>query len=113
MTQKMTDLVKQVVAMLTALAPVLALFGMNPEFLTPESIEQFGILLGTLIALGVTLYGIYMNTFAGKKAFDKAQMKEAQRMIDEGKFDPNAIYVVEDVEEVDAPDGVEDGADLK
>lgn len=110
MNQKTTDLVKQILAMLTALAPVVALFGFNPEFLTPESIEQFGVLLGALIALGVTLYGIYMNTFANKKAFEKAKEKEAQRLIEEGAFDPEDNVIVEPV---DAPDGVEDGADLK
>lgn len=109
MTQKQTDLIKQIVAMLTALAPVLALFGLNPEFLTPDSIEQFGVLLGALTALGVTLYGIYMNTFAARKAFDKAHEKEARRMIEEGEFDPDADVVTE----VGAPEGVEDGADVK
>lgn len=110
MTQKTTDLVKQVVAMLMALMLFLGTMGMNSEYLTPESIEQFGVLLGALIAFGVTIYGIYMNTFASKKAFDKAQEKEAQRMIDEGAFNPEDNIIVEPV---DAPDGVEDGADVK
>lgn len=111
MSQKTTDLVKQIVAMLMALMLFLGTMGMNSEYLTPESIEQFGVLLGTIIAFGVTIYGIYMNTFASRKAFDKAQEKEAQRMIDEGEFDPEEGALP--VQPVDAPDGVEDGADIK
>lgn len=109
MTQKQKDIVKQVVAMLTALMLFLGAVGTNVQILTPESIEQFGLLLGAIIALGTTLYGVYMNTFAGKKAFDKAKEKEAQRMIDEGAFDPEENIIVE----VEAPEGVEDGADVK
>ena len=110
MTQKNTDLVKQIVAMLMALMLFLGTMGMNVEFLTPDSIEQFGVLLGALIAFGTTIYGIYMNTFASRKAFDKAQEKEAQRKIEEGEFDPNQNVVIE---EVYAPEGVDDGADVK
>lgn len=110
MTQKTTDLVKQIVAMLMALMLFLGTMGMNSEYLTPDSIEQFGVLLGALIAFGTTIYGIYMNTFASRKAFDKAQEKEAIRKIEEGEFDPNENAIVE---EVYTPDGVEDGADIK
>lgn len=85
MTQKTTDLIKQIGAMLTALAPVIALFGFNPEFLTPESIEHFMILLGAIVTLGFTLYGIYMNTFVQRKAFDIAAEKERQRKLEEGE----------------------------
>lgn len=110
MNQKTTDLVKQVVAMLMALMLFLGTIGLNSEYLTPDSIEQFGVLLGALIAFGATIYGIYMNTFYKKSAFKKAEEKEAQRLIDEGAFDPEENVIVEPV---DAPDGVEDGADLK
>lgn len=109
MTQKMTDLVKQVVAMLMALFLFLGTLGYTFEQFNPDSIEAFGIFLTAMVPFGVTIYGIYMNTFASRKAFDKAQEKEAQRKIEEGEIDPNgAPRVVE----VDAPENAEDGADL-
>lgn len=110
MTQKMTDLVKQIVAMLMALFMFLGAIGYTFEAFNPSTIEAFGIFLTALIPLGITLYGIYMNTFVNRKAFDKAQVKEAQRQIEEGEFDPNEGKYV--VEELDVPAEAEDGADL-
>lgn len=107
MTQKMTDLVKQIVAMLTALMMFLGAIGYTFEQFNPNTIEALGIFLTALIPLGITLYGIYMNTFVDKTAFDKAQVKEAKRQIEEGYFDPNAVI------EVETPEDAEDGADLK
>lgn len=107
MTQKMTDLVKQVVAILMALFMFLGTIGYSFEAFNPESIEAFGIILAALIPLGVTVYGIYMNTFVAKTAFDKAQMKEAQRQQEEGYFDPSRVI------EVEVEEDIEDGADIK
>lgn len=101
MTQKMTDLVKQIVAMLMALFLFLGTIGYTFEAFNPESIEAFGIFLGALVPFGITIYGIYMNTFAGRTAFDKAKEKEAQRAIEEGEFEPNP-----------KAEDAEDGADL-
>lgn len=110
MTQRMQDLVKQIVAMLTAVMMFLAGLGYTFEQFNPNTIEALGIVLTSMIPLGITLYGIYMNTFAGKHAFDKAHEKEAKVMMEEGQFDPAAEVLVENV---DAPDGVEDGGDVK
>lgn len=110
MTQRMTDLVKQIVAMLTALMMFMGAVGYTFEAFNPTTIEALGIFMTALIPLGITLYGIYMNTFAGKHAFDKAHEKEVKVLIEEGKFDPNAEILIQ---EVDAPDGVEDGGDVK
>lgn len=106
MTQKMTDLVKQIVSMLTAVMMFLAGLGYTFEQFNPNTIESLGIVLTSLIPLGITLYGIYMNTFVSKGAFDKAQEKEAKRQIEEGNFDPTKVIEVEVAEEA------EDGADL-
>lgn len=107
MTQKMTDLVKQIVAILMAVFLFLGTVGYSFEQFNPESIEAFGIVLGAMIPLGVTVYGIYMNTFVARKAFDKAQEKEAQRQIEEGEITPNVV------KEVPVADDAEDGADIK
>lgn len=106
MTQKMKDLVKQIVAMLTAIMMFLGALGYTFEQFNPTTIEAFGIVLTSLIPLGVTLYGVYMNTFAGKGSFDKAHVKEAQRQIEDGEFDPEEGVLV------DAPEEAEDGGDL-
>lgn len=106
MTQKMTDLVKQIVAILTALMMFLGALGYTFEQFNPNTIEALGIFLTALIPLGITIYGIYMNTFVDKTAFDKAQVKEAQRQIEEGYFDPTKVI------EVDVPEDAEDGADI-
>lgn len=107
MTQKMTDLVKQIVAILTALMMFLGALGYTFEQFNPNTIEALGIFLTALIPLGITVYGIYMNTFVDKTAFDKAQVKEAQRQIEEGYFDPTQVI------EVATPEEAEDGADIK
>ncbi|MCA1800062.1 MAG: hypothetical protein LC650_02065 [Actinobacteria bacterium] len=106
MTQKMTDLVKQITSMLTAVLLFLGALGYSFEKFNPSTIEALGIVLTALIPLGITLYGVYMNTFAGKDAFEKAHRKEAQRMIEEGTFDPNEVL------EVEVPEDAEDGADI-
>lgn len=110
MTQKMTDLIKQVVAMLMALFMFMGTLGYTFEQFNPTTIEAFGIFLTALVPFGVTIYGIYMNTFYNRKAFDRAQQKEAQRQIEEGEFNPNANKFV--LEELDVPAEAEDGADL-
>lgn len=111
MTQKMTDLVKQIVAILMAFMLFLGTLGYTFEQFNTSTIESFGLFLTAMIPFGVTVYGIYTNTFAGRKAFAKAHEKEAQRLIEEGEFDPEAGAFVE--REVEAPEGVEDGADIK
>lgn len=110
MTQKMTDLVKQVVAMLMALFMFLGTLGYTFEQFNPSSIEAFGIFLTAMVPFGVTIYGIYMNTYVNRRAFDLAQEKEAQRQVEEGEFDPNANKFVE--VDLDVPEEAEDGADL-
>lgn len=110
MTQKMTDLVKQIVAILMAAFLFLGTLGYAHEAFNPDSIEAFGVFLGAMIPFGVTVYGIYMNTFASRKAFDKAQEKEARRQIEEGEFDPNAGKFNDQT--LDVPEDAEDGADL-
>jgi hypothetical protein len=109
MTEKMKDLVKQITAMLTAIMMFLGALGYTFEQFNPNTIEALGIVLTSLIPLGVTLYGVYMNTFAGKNAFTNAHEREAKRLIEEGKFDPNEGVLVE---ELDVPAEAEDGADL-
>lgn len=110
MTEKLKDIVKQLTAMLTAVMMFLGALGYTFEKFNPSTIEALGIVLTALIPLGVTLYGVYMNTFAGSTAFDNAHIREAKRLIEEGKFDPEAGVVP--VEELDVPEEAEDGADL-
>lgn len=107
MTQKMTDLIKQITSALTAVMLFLGALGYSFERFNPTTIEALGITLTALVPLGITLYGIYMNTFVQKTAFDKAQEKEAQRLAEEGMFKPNEIT------EIKTPEDAEDGGDLK
>lgn len=117
MTQKMTDAVKQITAALTAIMMFLAGLGYTFEQFNPNTIESFGVVLIALIPLAITLYGIWMNTFTKLESFQKAKEKEAQRLIDEGMFNPYEDTVVPEVQEVpvevDVPEEAEDGADLK
>lgn len=105
MTQKVTDLIKQIVAMLMALFTFLGTLGYAFEQFNPNTIEALGIFLTAMVPFGITIYGIYMNTFVDPDAFDKAQMKQAQRQIEEGKF-------ANEIEEVAVADDTEDGADI-
>lgn len=110
MTQKMTDAVKQITAALTAIMMFLGALGYTFEKFNPTTIETFGIVLTALVPLGITLYGIWMNTFTRLQSFQDAQEKEARRLREEGLIDEFGNPV--GVEEVNAK-GAEDGADLK
>lgn len=104
MNQKTTDLVKQVVGFLTALSMFMGTIGFAFDWFNADSINAFGVVLGAGLALGYTLYAVYVNTFAGAGAFDKAAEKAAQRAEEEG--DTPAIVPAKDV--VVTPDYVSD-----
>lgn len=108
LSQKHTDMIKLITAFLTATFLFLGTLGYSFEKFNPTTIEAFGIFLGAAIPLGVTFYGIWTNTFTRLEAFQKAQEKEAQRLIEEGMIaNPNKPI------EVKAPAGAEDGSDVK
>lgn len=85
MTQKVTDLVKQVVTVLSALLSFLTIVGIRFDWFTIESINAFGVLLVAFILLCITIYGIWMNTYYRWKAFRLAEEKKQQRLTEEGK----------------------------
>lgn len=85
MTQKAKDIIKLVIAALAASAPVLAIFGVQFDFLQPEALASIEVFLGAVVTLFIALYGVWMNTFATRKAFDKAEEKKAERIQDERK----------------------------
>lgn len=83
MTQKARDILKLVIAALAAAAPVLAIFGVQVDWLEPEALERFEVFGGALIALGIALYGVWTNTFTRPEAFEKAERKKQERIQDE------------------------------
>lgn len=85
MTQKAKDILKLVIAALAAAAPVLAIFGVQVDWLEPEALARFEVFGGALIALGIALYGVWMNTFTRRQAFEKAEQKKKERLEDERK----------------------------
>lgn len=56
------DITILVTAALSALLLFLATVGVSFEWFTLNSINAFEVLLGALVTLGATLYGIYKNT---------------------------------------------------
>lgn len=107
MTQKTTDIVKQVVGFLTAMSMFLGTIGFAFDWFNADSINAFGVFLGATIALGYTLYAVYTNTFGSKKAFDKAADKAAVRAEEEGEI-PVIITAPEDV----VPEFANDASDF-
>lgn len=85
MSQKTEDVVKQVVTALSALMLFLGTVGITFDWFTLDSINAFGVFLGAFILLCITLYGIYMNTYAQLRAFRLAEEKKRQRLAEEGK----------------------------
>lgn len=111
MTQKTTDIVKQVVGFLTALSMFLGTIGFAFDWLTVDSINAFGVVLGATIALGYTLYAVYTNTFGAKSAFRKAAEKAVTRAEEEGEA--VVIDITAEVEELEVPEFANDAADIK
>lgn len=111
MTQKTTDIVKQVVGFLTAISMFLGTIGFAFDWLTVDSINAFGVVLGATIALGYTLYAVYINTFGGKGAFKKAAKKAVVRAEQEGEA--VVVDITADIEELETPEFANDAADIK
>jgi len=89
MNQQTRDVIKLVITAMAALAPVLAVFGIYFEWLTPEFLDNLEVLLGAVVAAGIALYGVWMNTYTRMKAFDKADEKREERHRDEKLMPPN------------------------
>jgi hypothetical protein len=83
MTQKARDIIKLVIAALAASAPVLALFGVQVDWLEPEALAQIEVFLGALATLVIALAGVWMNTFTRRKAFEEAERKKQERIAEE------------------------------
>lgn len=62
------DLIQQFLGILAALIPVLAILGINLNWLTDEFISSLGVLLSAIALFGVNAYAIYKNHFSGKQA---------------------------------------------
>lgn len=83
MTQKARDIIKLTIAAMAAAAPVLAIFGVQFDWLEPEALASIEVFLGATVTLGIALYGVWMNTFTRREAFAKAEQKKRERLEDE------------------------------
>lgn len=72
-----SDLIKQIIAMLSALLPVLTLLGISLEWFTIEFISAFNVFLIALTPLAYNMFSIYKNHFSGSKA--KTQKRVLKR----------------------------------
>lgn len=68
------DLVRHIGAILLALSAFLGIIGFNFDWLHPESINAFVVVLYAIAGFGYTAFEIYKNKFASKKG--KQQNKE-------------------------------------
>lgn len=62
------DLIKQLIGMLSALLPLLAILGISQSWFNEEFISSLQVFLVALIPFVYNLYSIYNNHFSGKKA---------------------------------------------
>ncbi len=62
------DLIRQLVAIVSALLPFLAAVSLLPEWLTEDNLNQFLIIAGLVVGFLFNVYSIYKNHYSGPRA---------------------------------------------
>lgn len=62
------DLISQFTGILSALLPILAIFGINLEWFNQEFIDSLAVLISAIVVFGINVFAIWKNHFSGKDA---------------------------------------------